>query len=164
MRTLIAFILIALLASCGAKKPTIIGMDRQVKDSVIVTRTFETYLDTIQIPSDSSTLTARLEDLKEVPVVVRSSNGRSSVSLSRKGNNITAQSNCEQMEQEITLQRELIDTQRERIEKLTITQKIDVPFVPWYWKLGIGTSLLLNLILLIAVVILFIKSNLKLPF
>lgn len=164
MRTLFAFILIIVLASCGSQKPVVIGTESTVKDSVIVTRTFETYVDTITVASDSSKITARLQDLNETPVVVKSNSGRSIVSLSRKGNDITATSNCEQLEQEIELQRELINTQKERIETLKITQQIDVPYVPWYWKLGLGASLLMNLILLIAVVLLFIKSNLKIPF
>lgn len=155
MRTLLALITIILLSSCGSQKPLVIGKDKIVKDSVIVTRSYETVYDTIKIAADSASVKKDLDELTERPVTVKSKSGRSSVTLSRKGNEIIATSYCEELEEKIAKQKELIEIQRERIEQLTTTQQVEVKYVPWYWKAGMFLLIALNILQ-------FFKS--KIPF
>lgn len=155
MRTLIAFILVVFLASCVSKKPVVIGQESTVKDSVIVTRTFETVYDTITVPADSSQITKNISDITETPQEVVSANGRSRVSLMRKENQIIATSYCDELQQEVEIQKELIEVQRQRIEQLITTQQIEVEHIPWYYKALFWSLLVMN-------VLQFFKS--KIPF
>jgi|GEM_PF-4854548 len=164
MRAVYIIAIAILLTSCGAKKPVLLNQSRTVKDSVVVTRSFEKYLDTVSVLADRSQISLLIDAIKEIPVKVTSDTGRSSVSLQRKGNLITATSDCNAYELEIELLRQVLTIERERFEQLEQTYEVEKKFVPWYWKIGLYGSLGINALLLIAVVFLFVKSKIKTPF
>ena len=154
MRTLIAFIAIILLASCGSKKPLTVGIDTVVKDSVVITESFVTVYDTIIIPRDTMTIIVPLEDLNFKPKTLKSKDGRSSVSLSRKQNNIIATAICDSLEQIIAHQERTIKEQRFRLEQKTIKpEPIIIKESPWLtrmlaWIGGIGLGIIIIPLLL----------------
>jgi hypothetical protein len=164
MRAVVSILLVLILSSCGARKPRLVSTDRVIKDSVIVTKRYETYYDTVSIAADSVKLTTPIEKLNETPITLTSPSGRSRVSLSRKGNQITGTSHCNELEELVAMQREIIDSQRFRIDELKEVKEVTVDKVPFLYQVGMIISLVSNFLLLIAVVFLLFKSNIKRPF
>jgi hypothetical protein len=62
------------------------------------------------------------------------------------------------------MQREIIDSQRFRIDELKEVKEVTVDKVPFLYQVGMIISLVSNFLLLIAVVFLLFKSNIKRPF
>lgn len=133
MRTLLALIVIVLLASCGAKKPTVIGRDVTVKDSVSVTSSFEPAVQTFTIPAESTGVSATIDELTEKPVT--NTTGNITATLSRKRDQINCECHTEELEKQIEWLKETIQYERSQTKTETITQEVEVKYTPLYVKI-----------------------------
>lgn len=145
MRTLLALIIIVLLASCGAKKPVFIGKDTIVKDSTVTKESVTTRIDTIYVPGDTVRLVADIDRISEKPIIV--DNGRIMASLSRKLDKIQVECLVDDLEYQIELKDKVIETLIKSTKTETITlPPVEVPYVPWHveilaWIGGISLAL-----------------------
>jgi hypothetical protein len=131
MRTLLALIIIVLLASCGSQQPVFVGKDTVVKDSTVTTESFQTRIDTIYVPGDTVRLVADIDRISEKPIIV--DNGRIMASLSRKLDKIQVECLVDDLEYQIELKDKIIEKLISSTKTETITlPPVEVPYVPWH--------------------------------
>ena len=133
MRTFVfSFIVAVVLSGCGGSKPATYT-SQIVKDS-IWTAVKRVQRDTIiTIPGDTTYITVPVMELTEVPVT--KTNGRSTASIKRVGDDIQVSCECAEYKQKIALL-ETIISQYEKIQELT-DKTVVVPerYIPWWVKI-----------------------------